>query len=183
MPGGRAGHGCEADESETGFTLVELMVVVLIIGLLMAIAIPTFLSLTGSAKTNGAEANLTVAAQDEAIYSTRYGSYDGTSAASPSAADNISATTTPGGVAVIDRSLNWTTTALTAGTAGSKVVYVKMISATELILGTAGQNGAFYWIDDNNGTASYDYNSSATAPSAPTSSAPWGTSWKAVTNL
>ena len=42
-------HLKERRQSEEGFTLIELMVVVLIMGILMAIAIPTFLATQGSA--------------------------------------------------------------------------------------------------------------------------------------
>lgn len=42
-----------------GFTLIELMVVLLIMGVLMAIAIPTFLGVTGSAKDKAAQSDLT----------------------------------------------------------------------------------------------------------------------------
>ncbi|MHB8512537.1 MAG: prepilin-type N-terminal cleavage/methylation domain-containing protein, partial [Actinomycetota bacterium] len=36
-------HKCQQRSEESGFTLIELMVVVLIIAILIAIAIPTFL--------------------------------------------------------------------------------------------------------------------------------------------
>lgn len=46
-------------EAEAGFTLIELMVVLLIIAILLAIAIPTFLGVTGSANDRAAQSNLT----------------------------------------------------------------------------------------------------------------------------
>jgi type IV pilus assembly protein PilA len=45
--------------SEGGFTLIELMVVLLIIAILLAIAIPTFLGVTSSANDRAAQSNLT----------------------------------------------------------------------------------------------------------------------------
>ncbi len=44
---------------EEGFTLIELMVVLLIIAILLAIAIPTFLGVTNSANDRAAQSNLT----------------------------------------------------------------------------------------------------------------------------
>ncbi|MBI4743866.1 MAG: prepilin-type N-terminal cleavage/methylation domain-containing protein [Actinobacteria bacterium] len=45
-------------KKESGFTLIELMVVVVIIAVLVAIAIPIFTSATQSAKLNTCKANL-----------------------------------------------------------------------------------------------------------------------------
>ena len=55
-----------------------------------------------------------------------------------------------------------------------------MVTATALILGTAGQNGNYYWVYDNNGALSYDSTTVGTVPSVPTT-VPWGSSWKTAT--
>jgi type IV pilus assembly protein PilA len=61
-------HLKERRQDETGFTLIELMVVVLIMGILMAIAIPTFLSTQGSANDASAKSNATNAYTGEKAY-------------------------------------------------------------------------------------------------------------------
>jgi len=56
---GRTGEGEESPEA--GFTLIELMVVLLIMGILLAIAIPTFLGVTGSAHAAATKTNISSA--------------------------------------------------------------------------------------------------------------------------
>ena len=64
---------CEEGALEGGFTLIELMVVLLIMGILIAIAVPTFLSVVGGAKDKAAQSNLRSALTQT---TTVYGSYN-----------------------------------------------------------------------------------------------------------
>jgi type IV pilus assembly protein PilA len=57
-------------EDEDGFTLIELMVVVLIIAILIAIAIPTFLGARQKAQDRAAQSNLRNALTAEKVYYT-----------------------------------------------------------------------------------------------------------------
>jgi type IV pilus assembly protein PilA len=60
---------------EKGFTLIELLVVVIILGILTAIAIPSYLSFTGRAKTSAAKANLRSFVPDVESYYADNGQY------------------------------------------------------------------------------------------------------------
>src|SRR5882762_9199086 len=65
---------------DKGFTLIELMVVVLIIAILLAIAIPTFLGARKKAQDRAAQSNLRNALTAEKTYYTDNQVYTATSA-------------------------------------------------------------------------------------------------------
>jgi type IV pilus assembly protein PilA len=69
-----------------GFTLIELMIVVAIIGILAAIAIPNFLKFQLRSKTGEAKTNLAALRTAEEGYFAEYGVYVGTGTVHPAGA-------------------------------------------------------------------------------------------------
>ncbi|MDA0181430.1 type II secretion system GspH family protein [Solirubrobacter phytolaccae] len=62
--------------AEDGFGLVELLVVILIIGVLVAVAIPSLLNQRGKAQDANAKAAVTTAAKAATAYGTEAGAFD-----------------------------------------------------------------------------------------------------------
>ena len=92
-------HAVVETGEDSGFTLIELMVVLLILAILLAIAIPTFLGVTGGANDRATQSNLNTALTTAKSQGTLNGqSYSSLTAATLKTAEP---------------SLNWTTGAAT----------------------------------------------------------------------
>ncbi len=63
--------------NKKGFTLVELMIVVVILGILVAIAVPIYMAVTNNAKKNSCHSNLRIMASIGVQYYLNNDSYDG----------------------------------------------------------------------------------------------------------
>jgi type IV pilus assembly protein PilA len=72
-------------KSKKGFTLIELMIVVAIIGILAAIAIPNFLRFQLKSKSSEGKVNIAAIRTAEESYLAEFGNYVGVATANPSA--------------------------------------------------------------------------------------------------
>ena len=116
---------------EEGFTLIELMVVVLIIAILIAIAIPTFLGARQRANNRAAQSSLRNAL---------------TAAKTIFTDNNDYSVATAGAVSAVEPSLTFV--ANTANSTGPKSVSVKAVSSTQWDAAVWSVSGNCYYIQD-----------------------------------
>ena len=126
---------------EEGFTLIELMVVVLIIAILIAIAIPTFLGARNRAQDRGAQSNIRNAFTAEKTSYTDKSQYS-----------NDVTTTLPG----IEPSLHWFADEVPGAGGQTNEVSVTVTTASNtndtVVLGAKSASGTCFYLKDVAGT-------------------------------
>jgi type IV pilus assembly protein PilA len=137
VPGGRPCRAGEVGGEEAGFTLIELMVVLLIIAILLAIAIPTFLGVTSSANDRATQSNLTNALTEvQAQYQSSGQSYSGIATAVSASAPEYS----------------WTGSATACTTSQANCISIEPIdvgSANDeqgVVIAAMSKTGTCWWI-------------------------------------
>lgn len=113
--------------NEEGFTLVELMVVVLIIAILVAIAIPTFLGARSSAQDRAAQSDLRNALTAEKVYYV----------------DNEAYTDVQADLEAIEPSINWDPAA-----DGIVITFDAAVNDQEVCLALASSSGETFYLKD-----------------------------------
>jgi type IV pilus assembly protein PilA len=164
----------ERGREEGGFTLIELMVVVLIIAILIAIAIPTFLGARKRAQDKQAQSNLRNALTAEKTYYVDTQGYVDDAGAGLTALKGI------------ESALAWGTTNASARGVDVAVVDDGVLAGDKgcVILQSDSKSGAKFFLMDiaTGGGAGTYYGLNVAAAACPAvdtapAAATWGTSW------
>ena len=137
-----AGRG---EREERGFSLVELMVVVLVVAVLIAIAIPTFMGARQTSNDRATQANVRNAFTATRVYYNEHNEYSADAAA----------------MRDVEPSLLWTSSALDDASASRAVriqVYdVPSTAQTVVVVGRTSQGRCFYLKDVMGGASAGTY--------------------------
>jgi type IV pilus assembly protein PilA len=154
-------------EPEAGFTLIELMMVVLIIAILVAVLIPTFVGAKSRAQDRAMQSSMRNALSAAKVIYSDHGDYTEATLA---------------GLTATEPSLSFV--AASGTSPGPNVVSVNPVSASYLVLAGQSRSGTCYYLSDDESTTGVGVKyakstgascSASGAPAAGTAS--WASTW------